>query len=71
MDYEAASARAINLDKSIIQNATLISSQYADLLSLAARQTFASIEISVSNGSDGKWNMSDVKIFMDDVGSSR
>lgn len=70
-DFQNAVSRASNLDDAILQNATAISPQYADLVSLAARQTFGGVEFSVSNGSDGKWNMSDVKIFMKDVGNSR
>lgn len=70
-DYDAASTRAADLDSAVTQNATLISSQYADLVSLSARQAFGGIEISVSNGTDGEWNMSDVKIFLRDVGTSR
>ena len=69
-DFQDASERASALDNAVLQNATAISSQYADLVSLAARQAFGSIEMSVSNGTDGKWNMSDVKIFMKDVGNS-
>lgn len=70
-DYQDASARAVNLDNALISNATSISSEYADLVSLATRQAFGGLEISVSNGTDGKWNMSDVKIFMKDIGNSR
>ena len=54
----------------MLQSAAAISSKYADLVSLATRQVFGSIEISVANGSDGKWNTSDVKIFMKDVGNT-
>lgn len=70
-DYPAANERASALDNIILQNATAISSQYADLVSLAARQAFAGTEISVSTGSDGNPNASDVKIFMKDIGNSR
>ena len=59
------------MDNMITQAASNISSQYVDLVSLAASQTFGSIEISVSKGSDGDWNTSDVKIFMKDMGNSR
>ena len=70
-DYENANERASALDSAVLQNATAISAQYGDLVSLAARQAFGSTEISISNGTDGNWNMSDVKIFMKDVGNSR
>lgn len=70
-DYQNASERASALDNAVLHNATAVSSQYADLVSLSALQAFGSIEISVSNGTDGRWDMSDVKIFMKDMGNSR
>ena len=70
-DYQAAAARAAALDDAVLQQATKISSQYADLVSLAARQAFGGLEFTISNGTDGNWNTSDVKVFMRDVGSSR
>lgn len=38
---------------------------------MAARQTIGSSELSITNGTDGRWNTSDVKMFMKDVGTSR
>ncbi|KAH9935633.1 uncharacterized protein B0H18DRAFT_1082345 [Fomitopsis serialis] len=55
--------RSTQLDNEITQNATNISSEYSDLVSLAARQTFGAIDIT--------WNTSDVMIFMKDMGTSR
>ncbi|KAI0645913.1 DUF1793-domain-containing protein [Trametes meyenii] len=62
--------RAVAFDQAIIGNASQVSSHYADLVSLAARQAFGSLDITVSTGSDGKPNASDVRIFMKDIGSS-
>ncbi|EMD37366.1 hypothetical protein CERSUDRAFT_114039 [Gelatoporia subvermispora B] len=71
INFTETSQRAQSLDNSIIQNATKISPQYADLVSLAARQVFGAIDITVSAGSDGQWNSSDVQIFMKDIGNTQ
>ncbi|EMD37369.1 hypothetical protein CERSUDRAFT_114042 [Gelatoporia subvermispora B] len=70
-NFNETSQRAQSLDNKIIQDALKISPQYADLVSLAARQVFGAIDITVSNGSDGRWNMSDTMMFMKDIGSTR
>ncbi|KAL1942376.1 hypothetical protein VTO73DRAFT_5978 [Trametes versicolor] len=62
--------KAIALDNAIAGDALKISPRYADLVSLAARQTLGSLDITVSTGTDGKPNSSNVRIFMKDVGSS-
>ncbi|KAI0665951.1 hypothetical protein C8Q78DRAFT_1062280 [Trametes maxima] len=62
--------RAVAFDQAIIGNATQVSSHYADLVSLAARQAIGSLDITVSTGSDGNANASDVRIFMKDIGST-
>lgn len=59
--------RAIALDNAILGSASKISTQYADLVSLAARQTMGSLDFTVSTGADGKPNASDVRIFMKDT----
>lgn len=50
--------------------ASAISQNYTDLVTLAARQTFGGIDITVTNGTDGNWNISDTMIFMKDIGVS-
>ena len=70
-DYSDASSRATTLDNQITQSAQSVSSEYSDLVSLAARQTFGSIDITVSRGSDGQWNTSDAMIFMKNMGNNR
>ena len=59
------------MDNTILHDANSITPQYANLASLAARQTIGSTEITVANSSDGQWNTSDVKIFMKNIGSDR
>lgn len=70
-DYSDASSRATTFDNQITQSAQNISSEYSNLVSLAARQTFGAIDITVSRGSDGKWNTSDAMIFMKNMGNNR
>ena len=70
-DSQAAYNRAVALDKKIMDAAAAVSSAYTDIVSLATRQTLGALDITVSNGSDGKTNASDVKIFMKDVGTSQ
>ncbi len=41
---------------------------YTDLLALATRQIFGTLEITVSKSSDGTWNQSDVMILSKDMG---
>ncbi|KZT72217.1 hypothetical protein DAEQUDRAFT_763324 [Daedalea quercina L-15889] len=70
-DSSDAMTRSTQLDNEITQNATSISSEYSDLVSLAARQTFGAIDITVSQGTDSQWNTSDVMIFMKNMGNNR
>ncbi|KAK6977760.1 hypothetical protein R3P38DRAFT_3472295 [Favolaschia claudopus] len=64
--------RALALDQQILQDASRVSAQYADLVSLAARQAMAGIEITLSTSDNGSgFNLSDVKAFMKDVGNSQ
>ncbi|PBK76596.1 hypothetical protein ARMSODRAFT_948409 [Armillaria solidipes] len=69
-DFSNAKQRAINLDNKITSDARQISDNYADLVTLAARQALA-VDITVSKDNEGQWNTSDVMTFMRDVGNSR
>jgi len=53
-----------------MSEASAISSDYADLVALSLRPTFAAIDITVAKGSTSV-NASDVKAYMKDLGSSR
>lgn len=57
-----ASANAF--DTKVNTAAAQISPNYVDLVTLAARQTFASVELTVPTGSDGKLNSSDTLLFI-------
>ena len=52
-------------------DATAISPAYGDLVATSLRQTMGSIEITTSKQADGKWNTSDVQVFVKDIGVSR
>lgn len=67
--YADALARATAFDAAVIGNASAVSSQYADLVSLAARQSLSTLDITVSLDSDRNPNASDMRIFMKDIGS--
>ena len=70
-DFSAASDRAQSLDEKIISDAAKISSNYVDLVSLAARQVMGSMDITVlESDSGGSVDGSDVKIFVKDIGGS-
>ena len=59
-------SRSVELDNKIVEAAAQISDNYVDLVSLATRQTFGSLEITTNEGA----NSSDVKVFMKDLGTS-
>ncbi|KAK0199056.1 hypothetical protein F5146DRAFT_920298 [Armillaria mellea] len=69
-DFSNAKQRAIDLDNKIMTDARQVSNNYADLVTLAARQALA-VDITVSKDSEGQWNTSDIMTFMKDVGNSR
>ena len=70
-DFPDALDRAIVLDNRVMAATSNILTNYTDIVSLGTRQAFAGIDITVSNGTDGAWNMSDVKIFTKNVGTDR
>ncbi|KAF9071440.1 hypothetical protein BDP27DRAFT_1322140, partial [Rhodocollybia butyracea] len=69
-DATDALSRATTLDNKIVSAANGISSNYADLVSLASRQVMAGMEITVGT-SNGQINNSDVLFFMKDTGNSQ
>ncbi|EIM84853.1 uncharacterized protein STEHIDRAFT_60541 [Stereum hirsutum FP-91666 SS1] len=72
LDFPNAVQRAQQLDSKILTAAQNISSDYADIVSLAARQVFAATELTISQSSDGSgsYNTSDVMIFMKNIGGA-
>ncbi|KAF8641549.1 hypothetical protein AX16_009926 [Volvariella volvacea WC 439] len=69
-EYPDALSRAIDLDTKILSEASAVSTQYANLVSMTARQAFAASEITISRDASGQFNRSDVKAFMKDLGVS-
>ncbi|TFY68763.1 hypothetical protein EVG20_g3433 [Dentipellis fragilis] len=67
-DFGPAKARADKLDAKILGDAGAMSSDYADIVSLAARQVYGATELTIAKGSDGSWNTSDVMMFMKNIG---
>ena len=59
------------MDNTILNAAGNVSDSLKDLVSLATRQVLGATELTIGNGTDGKWNTSDIKIFMKDIGDSR
>ena len=68
-DYPNAVQRAEALDSALEKNASTISSHYADLVALTARQVMGATELTVGTDANGNLNLSDVKMFMKNVGS--
>ena len=70
-DFSAAHDRAVSLDSSITSAAAQISSNYADLVALGARQTLSALDITALGKDDGSVDAGDVLVFMKDVGTSQ
>ena len=70
-DYNDATSRADTLDAKIALDTTSLtgSSALQNIISLSAPFAMGGTEITISNGTDGNWNTSDVKMFMKDIGS--
>ncbi|KAJ7616952.1 hypothetical protein DFH06DRAFT_1483612 [Mycena polygramma] len=64
-DFPAARTRALVLDQKILQEASAVSQEYADLVSLAARQAMAGVEITLSQLNNGSLRTSPTKSLWD------
>lgn len=63
-DYQNALQRANTLDATLEKNASAISSHYADLVAVTARQTMGATELTIGATGNGSLDLSDVKMFM-------
>ncbi|CAG7851519.1 Glutaminase A {ECO:0000303/PubMed:10952006} {ECO:0000269/PubMed:10952006}; Flags: Precursor [Serendipita indica DSM 11827] len=63
-DFTNSLASANGFDNKLSAAASQISGTYSDLAIMAARQTFANMELTVSTGSDGKLNTTDTLAFL-------
>ena len=69
-DFPRAQQTAAEFDRKLLEAGLAISGDYAGLLALSARQVLASLDITISRGSDGVWNLTDVLVFMKNMGSA-
>ncbi|KAJ7658891.1 hypothetical protein B0H17DRAFT_345172 [Mycena rosella] len=68
-DYANALTTARTLDAKVEMDAAKISSDYAGIVALSIRQSLAASELTISKGANGKWNTSDVMLFMKEISS--
>ncbi|KAI0312480.1 hypothetical protein OF83DRAFT_1176598, partial [Amylostereum chailletii] len=70
-DFPAALERAIKLDANLTNAAAsaIPGTEYSDLIALATRQGSGFTSLTISKGSDGSWNKSDVMMFWRDLGN--
>ncbi|KAJ3557496.1 hypothetical protein NM688_g1439 [Phlebia brevispora] len=68
-DFADASDRATVLDQKILNDAATVSTHYADLVSLAARQAMGGTELTIvmSSADSTNFNTSGVKMFVKDI----
>jgi hypothetical protein len=69
-NFDSALQTAEKFDASIVTAGSQYSSQYTDLLVLSARQVFGSLDITLSTNTNGRFNMTDVRIFMKNMGGA-
>jgi hypothetical protein len=67
-DFSNASSRAQQLDNKILQNATSVSDDLGDLVSLAIAQVYGSMQLTIGTDTHGNLNKSDVMVFMKNTG---
>ena len=67
-DFGNASQRAQRLDQKILQDAASVSSLLGDLVSLAVPQVYGSLQLTIGTDANGKFNESDVMMFMKNIG---
>ncbi len=70
-DFSNASSRAQELDNKILQNATSVSNDLGDLVSLAIAQVYGSMQLTIGTDANGNLNNSDVMMFMKNIGGAK
>lgn len=68
-EFNSILLNSIAIDNAVRADGLAISPEYPDILALSLRQAMASMEITISVGSDGQWNTSDVMSFMKNMGA--
>ena len=69
-DFARSQQAAESYDAKLLAAGSAISSIYADLLALSARQVLGSIDITLALGNEGNWNFSDTLVFMKNMGAA-
>ena len=69
-DFSNASSRAQQLDNKILQNASSVSDDLGDLISLATAQVYGNMQLTVGTDAHGNPNGSDVMMFMRNIGGA-
>ena len=69
-DFGRARQAAEAFDAELLGAGSAISTEYADLLALTARQVLSSIDITITKGNDGNWNFTDTLVFMKNFGAA-
>lgn len=71
LDFDNAKSHALDVDNKIIGASSGVSSLLPNVVSLVARQAIGATELTVASGTDGKWNTTDIMMFMKNVGTDR
>ena len=69
-NFANASSSAQRLDQKILQGSTSVSGLFGDLVSLATAQVYGSTQLTIGTDSSGNYNLSDVMMFMKNIGGS-
>ncbi|PWY98696.1 DUF1793-domain-containing protein [Testicularia cyperi] len=75
-DFDNALANAKKFDEQVVADSKAavgggeVGDKYAAITTLSLRQAFATFEITVSMGSDGKYNTSDTLLFLKEISSN-
>ncbi|KAI5119766.1 hypothetical protein M0805_009237 [Coniferiporia weirii] len=69
-DFARAQSAAEAFDTQLKTAGSAFSSNYADLLSLSARQVMGAMEITLPASTSGTWDFTDVKVFMKGMGGA-
>ncbi|TDL28033.1 DUF1793-domain-containing protein [Rickenella mellea] len=67
-DFTRARDAGNAMDAKILGDAQKISSPYADMVTLSARQALSAVDITLKKENNGSWNTSDVKAFFKNMG---
>ena len=69
-DFRRATDASSAFDARLSAAGNNVSSEYADLLALSARQVMSSLDITLAKNVGGEWELSDTKVFMKNMGSA-